>query len=165
MDKIQLPDGSLVSIEQAQSLFNDQYQTFIDDGTLKIVSEEQMSNNIFISPDGSEMTEKQARDLYKKQFQSFVNDGTLKKKGDTPSDGQEVPTESITETETIPGSSDSLEEQDEVAVIPLVQDDNGDLAPFVEIPPVNQPDSVVVDTEEVEINPELLSNQNLIWNF
>jgi len=80
MDKIQLPDGSLVSIEQAQSLFNDQYQTFIDDGTLKIVSEDQMSNNIFISPDGSEMTEKQARDLYKKQFQSFVNDGTLKKK-------------------------------------------------------------------------------------
>ena len=72
MDKIQLPDGSLVSIEQAQSLFNDQYQTFIDDGTLKIVSEDQMSNNIFISPDGSEMTEKQARDLYKKQFQSFV---------------------------------------------------------------------------------------------
>ena len=113
MDKIQLPDGSLVSIEQAQSLFNDQYQTFIDDGTLKIVSEEQMSNNIFISPDGSEMTEKQARDLYKKQFQSFVNDGTLKKKGDTPSDGQEEVTESITETETIPGSSDSSQQNDE----------------------------------------------------
>ena len=113
MDKIQLPDGSLISIEQAQSLFNDQYQTFIDDGTLKIVSEEQMSNNIFISPDGSEMTEKQARDLYKKQFQSFVNDGTLKKKGDTPSDGQEEVTESITETETIPGSSDSSQQNDE----------------------------------------------------
>ena len=82
---------------------------------------------------------------------------------DTPSDGQEEVTESITETETTPGSSDSLEEQDEVAVIPLVQDDNGDLAPFVEIPPVNQPDSVVVDTEEVEINPELLeqSKSNL----
>ena len=57
---------------------------------------------------------------------------------DTPSDGQEEVTESITETETIPGSSDSLEEQDEVAVIPLVQDDNGDLAPFVEFPVVEE---------------------------
>jgi len=57
---------------------------------------------------------------------------------DTPSDGQEEVTESITETETTPGSSDSLEEQDEVAVIPLVQDDNGDLAPFVEFPVVEE---------------------------
>ena len=82
---------------------------------------------------------------------------------DTPSSGQEVPTEFTTETETIPGSSDSLEGQGEVSVIPLVQDDNGDLTPFIEIPPVNQPDSVVIDTEQFEINPELLeqSKSNL----
>jgi hypothetical protein len=103
---------------------------------------------------------------YTKSFENFTSQfGFAEKKNqvDTPSDGQEEVTESITETETTPGSSDSLEEQDEVAVIPLVQDDNGDLAPFVEIPPVNQPDSVVVDTEEVEINPELLeqSKSNL----
>ena len=103
---------------------------------------------------------------YTKSFENFTSQfGFAEKKNqvDTPSDGQEEVTESIIETETIPGSSDSLEEQDEVAVIPLVQDDNGDLAPFVEIPPVNQPDSVVVDTEEVEINPELLeqSKSNL----
>ena len=157
MDKIQLPDGSLVSIEQAQSLFNDQYQTFIDDGTLKIVSEEQMSNNIFISPDGSEMTEKQARDLYKKQFQSFVNDGTLKKKGDTPSSGQEVPTESTTETETIPGSSDSLEGQGEVS---LVQDDNGDLTPFIEIPPVEQEEEVEISIPDAPSRKGILQNED-----
>ena len=143
MDKIQLPDGSLVSIEQAQSLFNDQYQTFIDNGTLKIVSEEQMSNNIFISPDGSEMTEKQARDLYKKQFQSFVNDGTLKKKGDTPSDGQEEVTESITETPTELGSLDSSQENVEQPVIPLVETD-GDLSE----PPIE------IAEEAVEVLPE-----------
>lgn len=82
---------------------------------------------------------------------------------DTPSDGQEVPTEFTTETETIPGSSDSLEGQGEVSVIPLVQDDNGDLTPFIEIPPVEQTDSVVIDTEQFEINPELLeqSKSNL----
>ena len=57
---------------------------------------------------------------------------------DTPSDGQEEVTESITETETTPGSSDSLEEQDEAPIAPLIKNDSGDSTPFVEFPAVEE---------------------------
>jgi len=55
-----------------------------------------------------------------KDLQEFQSSLTEKKNQvDTPSSGQEVPTESTTETETIPGSSDSLEGQEEEVEISI----------------------------------------------
>lgn len=147
--------------EALQELFNiakgDGYQDTFEDFKVLMSSNDDALNTMYKLAKDNGYTDDTD------QFKTLVGFAEKKNQVDTPSDGQEEVTESITETETIPGSSDSLEEQDEVAVIPLVQDDNGDLAPFIEIPPVNQPDSVVVDTEEVEINPELLeqSKSNL----
>lgn len=75
---------------------------------------------------------------YTKSFEKFTSQfGFTEKKNqvDTPSGGQEEVTESITETETIPGSSDSLEEQDDS---PVIQDDSSDSVPFVEFPVVEE---------------------------
>ena len=131
--------------EALQELFNiakgDGYQDTFEDFKVLMSSNDDALNTMYKLAKDNGYTDDTD------QFKTLVGFAEKKNQVDTPSDGQEEVTESITETETIPGSSDSLEEQDEVAVIPLVQDDNGDLAPFIEIPPVNQPDSVVVDTE------------------
>ena len=73
---------------------------------------------------------------YTKSFENFTSQfGFSEKKNqvDTPSDGQEEVTESITETPTELGSLDSSQENVDIPVIPLVETD-GDLSdPPVEI--------------------------------
>jgi len=67
---------------------------------------------------------------YTKSFENFTFQfGFSEKKNqvDTPSDGQEEVTESITETPTELGSLDSSQENVDIPVIPLVETD-GDLS-------------------------------------
>jgi len=72
------------------------------------------------TPAGNEYSEEDLRSKYGEQFDSLVADGTLQLVGEsvnsekknpivTPSDGEEVLTESTTETEVQDGVSDSLE--------------------------------------------------------
>ena len=72
------------------------------------------------TPAGNEYSEEELRSKYGEQFDSLVADGTLQLVGEavnsekknpivTPSDGEEVLTESTTETEIQDGVSDSLE--------------------------------------------------------
>jgi len=83
---------------------------------------------------------------YTKSFENFTSQfGFSEKKNqvDTPSDGQEEVTESITETPTELGSLDSSQENVDIPVIPLVETD-GDLSE----PPVE----VVEEAVEVPID-------------
>ena len=92
------------------------------------------------------LSDKSKRDLFFEQvikpeydvetiddFESVYGFAEKKNQVDTPSNGQEVPTESITETPTEPGSLDSSQENVEIPVKPLIKDDTELLIP--EAPP------------------------------
>ena len=95
-------------------------------------------------------------------FKALVGFAEKKNQVDTPSDGQEEVTESITETETTPGSSDSLEEQDEAPITPLIQDDSGDSTPFVEFPAVEEEKEIPLTKPANDSIPALKNYEGFI---
>jgi len=108
MKKYKSPDGTIFTEAEAIKTYGDRFQSFVDDGQLKLVEgEEEVIEEVqeevdvvtYESPDGTIFTEAEAIETYGDRFQSFVDDGQLKKKGssDLSGTGQEENTESTTE--------------------------------------------------------------------
>ena len=116
------------------------------------------------TPAGNEYSEEDLRSKYGEQFDSLVADGTLQLIGEsvnsekknpivTPSDGEEVLTESTTETEVQDGVSDSLEVNEvvEEGVINESQLNFGDqTGPIVEEDPIVEEEAFVLDPTNIE---------------
>jgi hypothetical protein len=116
------------------------------------------------TPAGNEYSEEDLRSKYGEQFDSLVADGTLQLVGEsvnsekknpivTPSNGEEVLTESTTETEVQDGVSDSLEVNEvvEEGVINESQLNFGDqTGPIVEEDPIVEEEAFILDPANIE---------------
>jgi len=90
--KYKMPNGDILSEDEAMEEFGDDLQTYIAEGQIVEVEEEESvaqeeaaeeevsGDALFVAPDGSELSEEEARAELGEAFDAAVTSGQLKKK-------------------------------------------------------------------------------------